>query len=252
MTTETQVAVAGTPASVPLADANSEASNTPQATAAEGDVGKQEQAQATPKTFTQAEVDALVQKRLRKTEQRLHRQYQSRMSSQTQTNGAPKRESFADEEAYQNAQIEHLADQRAAQKLAERQQREQQERVASSFREKAERASERYADFDTVVNNPALQINAAMAEYIAESDLGADLAYHLGKNPELAEDIAEMSPIKAARELARLETELAAKPKANPSKAPAPIKPIGASAATSKSPAEMSDAEYLKWRRKKG
>ena len=251
MTTETQVEVAGTPAPVELGDTKPEVQNTPPVTAAQGEVESQEQAkEQTPKTFTQAEVDALIQKRLRKAEQRFSRQIQETLAQRQQPQEPPKREAFADDEAYIQAQIEHEAERRAQAKLAERKAKEQQERVAESFREKAEKASERYADFDRVVGNPSLPINAAMAEFIADSDLGADVAYFLGKNPERAQDIAEMSPVRAARELARIEAELASKPKATPSNAPEPIKPVGTRGKASTSALPSDDDSIEDWMRK--
>lgn len=252
MTTETQVEVAGTPAPVELGDAKPEEQNTPQVTAAEGESGKQEeQAKDEPqKTFNQAEVDALVQKRLRKAEQRFARQIQEALTQRQAPKEVPKREAFADDEAFIKAQIEHEAERLAAQKLKEREQQQQQERIRESWSEKAEKAVERYPDFQTVVANPALPINAVMVEYIADSDLGADVAYYLGKNPEKAADIAEMSPVKAARELARIEAELAARPKAKPSNAPEPINPVSARAGSSAS-ALPSDADDIDtWMRK--
>jgi cell pole-organizing protein PopZ len=101
-----------------------------------------------------------------------------------------------------------------------------------------------------VVANPALPINEAMAEFIAESDLGPDVAYHLGKNPGVAARIHALSPVKAALALEEIAREIAAKPQPKPSNAPAPIKPIGAASASTKSPADMTDAEYAKWRKK--
>lgn len=250
MTTETQVEVAGTPAPVALEDTKHEAQNTPEATAASGEVEKQEQAEEQPKTFTQAEVDALIQKRLRKAEQRFSRQIQETLTQRQQPQEAPKRESFANDEAFIDAQIEHEAEKRAQAKLAARQAKEQQDRVADSFREKAEKASERYADFDRVVGNPMLPINAAMAEFISDSELGADLAYFLGKNPERAQDIAEMSPVRAARELTRIEAELASKPKAQPSNAPEPIKPVGTRGKPSTSSLPSDEDDINTWMKK--
>lgn len=250
MTNQTQVEVAGTPAPVALADAKPEAQNTPQATAAEGEVVTQEQAQEQPKTFTQAEVDALIQKRLRKAEQRFSRQIQETLTKSQPPQEAPQREAFVDDEQFMNARIEHEAEQRAQRKLDERQKREQQERVAEGFREKAEKASERYPDFQSVVGDPRLPINAAMAEYIADSELGADVAYFLGKNPDRAGDIAEMSPVRAARELARIEAELAAKPKATPSNAPEPIKPVGTRGKASASSLPSDDDDIDTWMQK--
>ena len=55
------------------------------------------------------------------------------------------------------------------------------------------------AEFDWGQLGPRLR-----SEFIAESDQGADIAYHLGKNPMKAAQIAQMSPVKAARELTRL------------------------------------------------
>lgn len=250
MTTETQVEVAGTPAPVELGDAKPEEQNTPQVTAAEGESGKQEEQAKDERKFTQAELDAAIQKRLRKETLRLQRQFQESLTKSQTPKEVPKREAFADDEAFIKAQIEHEAERLAAQKLKEREQQQQQERIRESWSEKAEKAVERYPDFQTVVANPALPINAVMVEYIADSDLGADVAYYLGKNPEKAADIAEMSPVKAARELARIEAELAARPKAKPSNAPEPINPVSARAGSSAS-ALPSDADDIDtWMRK--
>lgn len=249
MTTATPE-VAGTPAHVVLEDAKPEETNTPQVTAAEGESGEKQEQAKDERKFTQAELDAAIQKRLRKETLRLQRQFQETLTKSQPQKEEPKREAFADDEAFVTAQIEHLAEQRARQKLEERQKQEQQERIRESWTQKAEKASEKYADFETVVANPALPINAVMVEYIAESDLGADVAYYLGKNPEKAADIAEMSPVKAARELARIEAELAARPKANPSKAPEPINPVSARSGSTATalPSDSDDIET--WMRK--
>jgi hypothetical protein len=134
--------------------------------------------------------------------------------------------------------------------MAEREQQLEAEKRSESFIEKAEKASERYADFQQVVGNPSLRINEAMAEYISDSDMGADVAYHLGKNPSQAAQIAQLSPIRAAKELARLESELAARPKAKPSQAPEPITPVGTrgKASTSSLPSDNDDIDT--WMRK--
>lgn len=232
------------------ADASAAAS-IPAATAADGEVEKQ---QAEPeKTFTQAEVDALVQKRLLKEERRVHRRIEQQLREQQQSAAlqqAPKREAFADDEAFLEAQVEHLAERRAAEKLEQRRQAEAAEQRSESFQEKAEKAVERYPDFHAVVGNPALPINEGMAEFIAESDLGADVAYFLGKNPEKAAQIATLTPVKAGRELARIEAELAARPKVTPSKAPEPITPVGTRGKGSSSALPSDDDDIETWMRK--
>jgi hypothetical protein len=224
--------------------------NTPEGTAPEGVV---EEKQAEPaKTFTQAEVDAMVQKRLLKEERRVHRRIEQQLREQQEAKArevAPKRESFQDDDAYLQAQIEHLAEQRAAEKIAIREQQSKHEKVQEAFLEKAEKAIERYPDFQAVVGNPELAINDAMAEFISDSDQGPDVAYFLGKNPMRAAQIAQMTPVKATVALLQIEAELSAKPKPRPSNAPAPITPIGGASGATKPTGDMTDEEYAKWRR---
>lgn len=247
MSTDIQVAAQAAPSASELV--NQTEQNTPEATAADGVVEPKQAEQA--KTFTQAEVDALIQKRLLKEERRVHRRIEQQLREQQQQSApAPKRESFEDDEAYVRAQVEHLAEKRVAEKIAEREKAQQQERVYETFQEKAEKASERYADFHAVVSNPTLTINEGMVEFLADSEHGADVAYHLGKNPHLAAQIAQMSPIKAARELTRLESEIAAKPKATPSKAPDPINPVGSRGRASSSTTPSDDDDIDTWMRK--
>lgn len=253
MTTETQVEVAGTPAPVVLEDAKPEVTNTPEATAASGEVETKEQASEQPKTFTQAEVDALIQKRLLKEERRVHRRIEAMQREQQAAQVAkvePKREFFQDDESFEQAHIDHLAAKRAEQILREREQAQRTEQRAETFLEQSEKASERYPDFQTVVGNPSLPINEHMAEYIADSEMGADVAYYLGKNPAKALQIAKLSAVGAARELTRIEAELAAKPKATPSNAPEPIKPVGTRGKASTSALPSDDDDIDTWMQK--
>lgn len=227
--------------------------NTPEGTAPPGDVETKqvEQVKSFKPIESQAELDSLIQKRLLKEERRFSRKLEQQLREQEQSKvlEEPKRDEFRDDDAYFRAQIEHLAEVKALEKLSAREAQLKQEKVAETFMAKAEKASERYEDFEEVVSNPRLMINNEMAEFIADSDVGPDVAYYLGKNPLKAAQIAQMSPIKAARELTRIEGELASKPKPRPSNAPAPIAPISGSSGGSKSPAEMTDAEYAKWRK---
>jgi hypothetical protein len=224
--------------------------NTPLETADDGVVETKQEEPA--KTFTQAEVDAMVQKRLLKEERRVHRRIEQQLREQQQSRAleAPSRDEFRDDDAYVQAQIEHLAEKRAAEKLAERERISQQEKLSDSFLEKAEKASERYADFNLVVSNPTLSINEGMAEFIAESDHGPDVAYFLGKNPLKASQISRMSPIMAARELTRIEADIASKPTPKPSRAPEPISPVGSRGKASSSSLPSDDDDIETWMRK--
>lgn len=250
MSTDTLEEV-GLPTPVESDDVKAEP-NTPEGTAPDGLVDKEKQVEPV-KTFTQAEVDAMVQKRLLKEERRVHRRIEQQFREEQQRavlNVDPKRENFVDDQAFIEAKLERLAEQKAAEKLEQREREREIERRTESFLEKAEKATERYPDFQSVVSNPSLPINDEMAEFISESELGADVAYYLGKNHSKAHEIARMTPIKAARELTRIESELAARPKANPSKAPEPISPVGQRGKSSTSSVPTDDDDIETWMRK--
>lgn len=110
-------------------------------------------------------------------------------------------------------------------------------------------ARERIADFDAVALNPALPVSRAMAATIARSERGAEIAYHLGLNPDLAARIAGLGPLDAARELGRIEAQLTAAPKRAVTAAPPPLRPLGAGEAPRRDPDAMSYREYKAWRR---
>ena len=219
----------------------------PEGTAPEG---QEEAKQEEQKTFTQAELDDILQRRLAKEERRIQRKVEQQMREQVQVqnlSNEPRRESFVDDESFQKARIEHLSELKAIQKLKEREIFERQEKLTETFLEKSEKAIERYPDFQSVVSNPLLPINDSMAEFIAESEHGAEVAYFLGKNPIKASQIAHLSPVKASIELTRIEQELASKPQQKTTKAPPPINPVGVRGKSSSSSTPSDDDDIATW-----
>ena len=249
MTTENNADLSAVATATPTESevANQTELNTPEGTAPDGQVDEKQVEQA--KTFTQAEVDALVQKRLQKEERRIARRFEQEQREHVQAT-QPEREAFRNEDEYIQAQIEHLAEKKAIEKLQEREAFKRQQEQAETFLEKAEKATEKYPDFQVVVSNPNLKINEGMAEFIADSELGADVAYYLGTNPMKAAQIAQMSPIKAARELTRIEAEIDAKPKPRLTKAPEPISPVGGKGASSSSSLPSDEDDIATWMKK--
>ena len=81
-------------------------------------------------------------------------------------------------------------------------------------------------------------------------DMGHDVAYYLGKHPVDAERLANLHPVAAAREIGRIEAKLLQQTETATSAAPDPITPVGSRAKASKDPGQMTDAEYLAWRKK--
>lgn len=108
-----------------------------------------------------------------------------------------------------------------------------------------------FPDFDAAIANlQMVGMSREFLEFTAASDVGAKLLNHLGRDLDEAARISALPPVLMARELTRLELKLSQPPQPKPvSKAPAPITPIAASGATSKDPAEMTDAEFAKWRK---
>lgn len=112
-------------------------------------------------------------------------------------------------QAYIFDQAERRSAEAARRELKEAQERETRTRRDQSFASKAIEFAKTVEDYDEVVRNPSLPITPQMAEAIKDSDDGPALAYHLGKNPDIAEKIAQLPPIAAARELGKIEARLA-------------------------------------------
>lgn len=104
-------------------------------------------------------------------------------------------------------------------------------------------ARTRYADFDQVALHDA-PIDQRMAREIIQSDMAADIAYYLGKNPEVGRQIAAMDDRAMIRAIGRIEAQLAAPPKPPVTSAPAPISPVKAKATPTTDVSRMSVAEY--------
>lgn len=189
----------------------------------------------------------------------LYERQQQAQQTQTPDSGRPARENFGSDEDYVDALTDWKLEQKWApmqQKMAE-QQRAQQLDV--EWDSKLARAKTEYSDFDDVLSDAQdIPITQVMAQTIKSSDVGADLAYFLGKDPDYAVKISRMDPLSAARELGRIESYIeydksskksAAKPAV--SKAPNPIKPMRSSTSSStKSLEDMTPAEYMAYRNK--
>jgi len=106
------------------------------------------------------------------------------------------------------------------------------------------------ASFDAAMKNLALVgMSRDFLELVSEADHGAKILAHLGKDLDEAERISTLPPLKMARELTKLDIKLGSTKTKAVSKAPPPITPVSGKSGGNKSPAEMTDAEYAKWRR---
>ena len=169
----------------------------------------------------------------------------------------PRIDNFDNFDQYVAAKAEYIARKQIESTLTEREKRQQAEREATERAKTVESWNKRIAaataempDFEEVLASSDVPMTPPMQQAIMESDIGPKLAYYLANNPDEAEKIASMSPIGAIRTLGRIEERLSnSKPAVKTTDAPPPIKPIGASAAVSKDPSKMTDAEFAAWRK---
>lgn len=181
----------------------------------------------------------------------------------------PKYEDFDDVDEYNKKMSEYSRnmvsyeiDQRDKTRTEAETQTQAQERKYKSienFEVKADeyRKKNPDSDFDQVAMSPeALMIydrNDDFTMMVQDSEVVAELAHYLGANLGVLDELASMPIHEAAKELGRLEARIeqsgGIKPRAV-SKAGEPIKPVGGGqGVVTKDPSDMSDDEFIKWRR---
>ena len=211
------------------------------------------------KTFTQEELDAAIGKRLAREQRKWEREQAARVQ-ESQARKAPVEippmENFNSPDEY----AEVLAERKAEELLARREQARQQSEIIESFHEREEEARAKYDDFEQVAYNPKLPITDAMAQTIQASEVGPDMAYYLGSNPKEADRISRLSPLQQAKELGKIEAKLSDNPPVKKtSNAPAPIAPITARSSGSpaldttdpRSTKTMSTSEWIEAERQR-
>ena len=172
-----------------------------------------------------------------------------------QSDDAPKPEQFQSYEQYLEAKAEWKAEQKVAevfrkqQETTQRQTAEAERRqISQAWEQRVEAAADAYDDFEEVALAPDLPVSGVMAEAIQRAEKGADVLYYLGKNREVAAQIARLDPLSAAIRIGEIAATLARPAPKKATNAPPPISPVGARASVSKDPDKMSTDEWLKWR----
>lgn len=178
----------------------------------------------------------------------------------------PKEADFQDYAEYQAALAAHKSmealdrrqrqevedEQRQTQKQIEDLEAQESHEIAESWQDQMAEGAAKYADFEDVALNSRVPINSGMAKMIATSDVGADVAYHLGKNLQEAASIAQMSDLDAARAIGRIEARISAPKPRTKSEAPEPIKPVKPAGKAAVDPENMTSAQWRAWRESGG
>ena len=172
----------------------------------------------------------------------------------------PRRDDFFDPAEYDSA-MDQYQDQRDAWVLEqaekrievkttrtqeEQDQQRQTEEIRKSWSAQVESAKKAHPDFEEVVYSDDFQCTPVMMNAITADIHGAEVAYHLGSNPDEASKIAALPPVQQIIEIGRLSATLQAKPAVETRRAPAPIRPLGNEApAVKKTAEEETEAEYF-------
>lgn len=160
-----------------------------------------------------------------------------------------------DESAYRTAMASYV--QRAVQEgIAQQREQDQLQQRSMTVLEKVEAGRAKYEDFDEVLDR--IPMTPAVQQALIEADNTVEASYWLGKNPQEAHRIANLPPIRQTLEIGAISARLAAAASAPNKAQPKPVPPAppqtvaGLSAGLSKSPDDMSMAEYIEWRKTHG
>lgn len=173
----------------------------------------------------------------------------------------PKKEDFDDYDKY----VEALADYRADVKLAKWQRDETNRKTQADIQIRTkgmiDAGFQKYPDFEDVARDPSVPITVQLVDVMTQvCEHPEDIAYYLGKNRMEAIRLSRMDPIAVAKEIIRIEMEIAKNPPINNpnpnqniiSNAPPPIKPVGASESINKPVEQMTQREYEAWAKQRG
>ena len=182
----------------------------------------------------------------------------------------PEPADFNDYGEYVEALAEFKADEKVGKALdareAKQAQQQQATQRATTWEQRQTQARSAIQDYDAVLESSDVPIAQHVGEALLESDHGPALAYHLAKNPAVADKLNAMTPLNAAREIGRIEASLAAgsaapspaqgaapaAPAARTTNAPPPGKPVQQAGNAPVDLSKLSMDDYVKHRKSQG
>lgn len=157
--------------------------------------------------------------------------------------GRPKQENFDTIEQYEDALLSwHDSKKELTAKQIAAQKRETE--ALATFNKNAKKMRETYEDFDEVTS--AEVYTDTMRNAIFDLDNGPLIAYHLGRNPDIAIEIGRLSPERQVYEIAKLENQLLLAQKTKKTTgAPAPINPVGSTGKPEVDDRKLTTEEWM-------
>lgn len=134
----------------------------------------------------------------------------------------------------------------AERRMQEKVEAERAHRVAAEFRSREEAFAKEAKDYLQVTRSESVPITKGIVDAIQGSDEGPAVLYYLGKNPEIAYNVALMDPITQARELGRIEQRLISqRERSTVTTAPEPPPKIAAKSAATAISATSPESDKL-------
>ena len=191
-------------------------------------------------------------------------QQQNGHQPQQAPDGRPSQEQFETYEAYVDALTDYKVDQRLKterEKYAAWMQQQQEEQALAGFQQRSAEYNSKVAPdyFETMRSVEHIPVSHYLKAELFESEMGTAVAYELAKHPEELARITRLADrARVAREIGRIEARLQSRetpetPRIMPSKAPAPIRPVGQGAngnLSSKPLDELPLPDYIRAREK--
>lgn len=123
----------------------------------------------------------------------------------------PKADDFNTHDEYVEALTDWKLDEKLAKIDAEAKETERKEsakKLDEKWNQQKEDARSRYDDFDDVMENEEIMVPAVVADTFLNSEVGADVAYWWGTNPDKVKDLIKLSPTALAREMGKIEDRI--------------------------------------------
>jgi hypothetical protein len=222
-----------------------------------------------PKTYSEEETRRIVNERLTKERKRLAREARAEVERdfykrQLEERNAPKasdqpkgKPQYKDFEGRPEEYVEALADWKFEQREAKRIEESKAQEDKHSEREEVEqaemalaKASVKFPDLKARLIEADAFLTKPMFDYVVDTEHGPAVGDFFANNPAESHRIAALSPVKQVLELHKIATRLSAPPE--PTKTPAPIKPLDGNAGAKRDWADLSTAEHVeKWLKRK-
>lgn len=165
----------------------------------------------------------------------LQRQLDDMQAKPKEAGAAPKLEDFDHDEAlFNDANIKYQVSQAVQAQAVENTKRTSE----ANAQESAKAFNDMVVEFgkddfhDVAAKIPAL--DQGLVTELMSSKEGVEMIYHLGEHLDVADKIANMRPLQAMAELARISTNMSAKKDVKTSAAPDPIEPLSSGGSISK------------------